>query len=201
MYPTLHWANSNLLYKFIKELWSSVCISSFICSLLNTQSTGYVPGTILVPGDMAINKQFCLLAVHKQIGQEENANNCLLTVVESAVKRKEVVGISSGSLALFRLIRVFLKRKEQGKGIPGRESNMRLSQKHTRVCVQHSGFSAEEHVRGTLGDREGNSRIRSGGVSVLQDAQCGLRLLKTESSIVCFHISVGRCPFNLANTY
>ena len=71
-----------------------------------------MPGTVLVPGDMAINKQFCLLAVHKQIGQEENATNYLLTIVESAVIHKEVVGISSGFLALFKLIRIFLKRKE-----------------------------------------------------------------------------------------
>ena len=81
------------------------------------------------------------------------------------------------------------------------ESNMRNSQKHTTVYAQHSGFSAEEHVRGTLGNREGNSRIRSAGAFVLQDAKRGLRLLKTENSIVCSHINVGHCPFNLANTY
>lgn len=52
-----------------------------------------MPGTTLVPGDMVINKeQFCLLAVHKQIGKEGNVINYLLNIAESAVIHEKEVG-------------------------------------------------------------------------------------------------------------
>lgn len=68
---------------------------------------------------------------------------------------KEEVGVISGFQGVFNLTWICLKRKEKGKGIPGRQSNMGNSQEHKAECAWHSQLSAEGgEVREAVSDEE-----------------------------------------------